>query len=84
MFCLDYGLAEWWYCSLVADGIATNVFMGRCYSQCVCSGGMTTHSRCYVVADGKPLAECWQLLQPCGRWNSHFLGGFISILVLTC
>ena len=32
--------------------VITNVF---------CSGGMTTHSRCYVVADGKPLAECWQM-----------------------
>ena len=39
MFCLDYGLAEWWNCRLVADGIATNVFIGRCYNQCVCSGG---------------------------------------------
>ena len=57
MFCLDYGLAEWWYCNLVADGIATNVFTGRCYNECVCSGGMTTLSRCYVVADGKSLAE---------------------------
>ena len=61
-----------WYCSLVADGIANNIFTGRCYKQCVCSGGMTTHGRYYVVADGKPLAECWQMLQQCGRWNGHF------------
>ena len=37
----------------------------------VCSGGMTTYGRYYVVADGKPLAECYQMLQPYGRWNGH-------------
>ena len=63
----------------MADGIATNVFIGRCYNQCMCNGGMTTHGRYYVMADGKPLAEYWQMLQPCGRWNSHFLDGFISV-----
>ena len=54
----------------MANGIATNVFMGTCYNRCVCSGGMTTHGKYYVVADDKPLAKCWQMLQPCGRMRN--------------
>ena len=63
MLCLFYVLSDLqpcgrWnshYYSLL--DVTTNVY----------SGGMTTHGRYYVVADGKPLAECWQMLQP--KWQ---------------
>ena len=61
----------WCYMPLVADGIATSVWCGRCYYHLadVMANRMEWIGRCY---------------SQCGRWNNHWVFTFILILVLWC
>ena len=46
---------------------------GRCYCQHVLYCGRWQSTKPDIMAS---FAEQWQMLWPCGRWNSHFQGGF--------